>query len=101
MAHLRDPEVAARLRGIRRPGVHDCLCHGAAGIVFCVLRAWVSGDEETGERRRWRCHGRSESARRHGDEPDQTDSLSTAGERNCETVIYGAEVLGRPDGCGG
>ena len=95
---LRDPEAAGMAPASDAPAFMTAWCHGAAGIGLSRLRAWeLSGDEE--------CRREAEVAvattlenLRGGTEMSQTnDSLCHGRGGNCDTLIYGSQVLGRPE----
>ncbi len=95
---LRDPEVSGAAAASDVPAFMTAWCHGAAGLGLSRLRAWeLSGDEE--------CRREAEVAvdttlenLRGGTEMSQTnDSLCHGRGGNCETLIYGSQVLGRPE----
>jgi len=96
---LRDPEVAGSAApATDAPAFMTAWCHGAAGLGLSRLRAWeLSGDEETRQEAEVAVATTLENLR-GGTEMSQTnDCLCHGRGGNCETLIYGAEVLGRPD----
>jgi len=94
---LRDPEASGQPAD-DEPAFMTAWCHGAAGIGLSRLRAWqLAGDDA--------CRREAEVAiattldnLRGGTEMSQTNySLCHGKGGNCETLLYGAELLGRPD----
>ena len=94
---LRDPELSGASRN-DGPSFMNAWCHGAPGIALSRLRSYeilnselCRGEAETGiETTLKNLHGNSEMS--------QTNySLCHGKGGNCETLIYGAQVLGRPD----
>jgi lantibiotic modifying enzyme len=95
---LRDPEASGAAVASGAPAFMTAWCHGAAGIGLSRLRAWaLSGDEET--RREAEVAVATTLANLGGGtEMSQTnDSLCHGRGGNCETLIYGSQVLGRPE----
>jgi lantibiotic modifying enzyme len=94
---LRDPELSGSKQD-QGPSFMNAWCHGAPGIALSRLRSFeilkceiCRGEAETGiETTLKNLHGNSEVS--------QTNySLCHGKGGNCETLIYGARVLGRPD----
>ena len=95
---LRDPEVAGSAAPASdAPAFMTAWCHGAAGIGLSRLRAWdLSGSAESRQEAEIAVATTLENLR-GGTEMSQTnDSLCHGRGGNCETLIYGAEILGRP-----
>lgn len=98
---LRDPEVsgsAPAAAADNAPAFMTAWCHGAAGLGLSRLRAWeLSGDEEIRREAEVAVATTRENLR-GGTEMSQTnDCLCHGRGGNCETLIYGAQVLGRPE----
>jgi lantibiotic biosynthesis protein len=95
---LRDPEASGAAAASDAPAFMTAWCHGAAGIGLSRLRAWeLTGGEETRNEAETAVATTIENLR-GGTEMSQTnDSLCHGRGGNCETLIYGAQVLGRPD----
>jgi hypothetical protein len=94
---LRDPELSGGRRD-QGPSFMNAWCHGAPGITLSRLRSYeilkceiCRGEAETGiETTLKNLHGNSEVS--------QTNySLCHGLGGNCEALIYGSRVLGRPD----
>jgi lantibiotic modifying enzyme len=94
---LRDPEAAGTAAS-DAPAFMTAWCHGAAGIGLSRLRAWeLSGDEQTRKEAEVAVATTLENLR-GGTEMSQTnDSLCHGRGGNCETLIYGSQILGRPE----
>jgi lantibiotic modifying enzyme len=98
---LRDPEVsgtAAASAAPETPAFMTAWCHGAAGLGLSRLRAWeLSGDEEARQEAEVAVATTLENLR-GGTEMSQTnDCLCHGRGGNCETLIYGSQILGRPE----
>jgi len=95
---LRDPEAAGLSTASEAASFMTAWCHGAAGIGLSRLRAWqLSGDEETRKEAEVAVATTLENLR-GGTEMSQTnDSLCHGRGGNCDTLIYGAGILGRPE----
>jgi len=94
---LRDPEISG-MPASEEPAFMTAWCHGAAGIGLSRLRAWeLSGCEE--RRREAEIAIATTLANlRGGTEMSQTnDSLCHGRAGNSETLIYGSQILGRPE----
>ncbi|HEY0512014.1 MAG TPA: lanthionine synthetase LanC family protein [Thermoanaerobaculia bacterium] len=97
---LRDPETSG-LPASDAPAFMTAWCHGAAGVGLSRLRVWEmsggEGDEETRKEAEVAVATTLENLR-GGTEMSQTnDCLCHGRGGNCETLIYGAQVLGRPE----
>lgn len=94
---LRDPELSGMPRG-EGPSFMNAWCHGAPGIALSRLRAYEMLGCEV-------CRREAETAiettitNLYGDrEMSQTNySLCHGLGGNCEALVYGAQVLGRPE----
>jgi lantibiotic modifying enzyme len=96
---LRDPEAAGTAAAAPDvPAFMTAWCHGAAGIGLSRLRAWeLSGDEEFRREAETAVATTLENLR-GGTEMSQTnDCLCHGRGGNCETLIYGSQILGRPE----
>lgn len=96
---LRDPEASGTASAAPdAPAFMTAWCHGAAGIGLSRLRAWeLSGDEEARREAEVAVATTLENLR-GGTEMSQTNnSLCHGRGGNCETLIYGAQILGRPE----
>ncbi len=95
---LRDPEVSGSATVADAPAFMTAWCHGAAGLGLSRLRAWqLTGDEKTRQEAEVAVATTLENLR-GGTEMSQTnDCLCHGRGGNCETLIYGAEILGRPE----
>jgi lantibiotic modifying enzyme len=97
---LRDPEVS----GMSAPGATEApvfmtaWCHGAAGLGLSRLRAWELTGDETYRSEAETAVATTLANLRGGTEMSQTnDSLCHGRTGNSETLIYGAQILGRPE----
>jgi lantibiotic biosynthesis protein len=95
---LRDPEVSGSAPAADAPAFMTAWCHGAAGLGLSRLRAWqLTGEAEARQEAEVAVATTLENLR-GGTEMSQTnDCLCHGRGGNCETLIYGAEVLGRPE----
>ena len=95
---LRDPEASGMASAADVPALMTAWCHGAAGVGLSRLRAWeLSGDEATRKEAETAVATTLDNLR-GGTEMSQTnDSLCHGRGGNCETLIYGSQVLDRPD----
>jgi lantibiotic modifying enzyme len=95
---LREPELSG-LPSSDAPAFMTAWCHGAAGIGLSRLRAWkLFGDEECRSEAEVAVATTLENLRSGASEMSQTNySLCHGKGGNCETLIYGSQILGRPD----
>jgi len=94
---LRDPEISG-MPAADEPAFMTAWCHGAAGIGLSRLRAWeLTGSAESRQEAEIAVATTLQNLR-GGTEMSQTnDSLCHGRAGNCETLIYGSQVLGRPE----
>jgi lantibiotic modifying enzyme len=93
---LRDPAVLGT--GAEEPTCMRGWCHGAGGLALARLRAWqILGDEQLRDEAEIAVET-SRTALEAGPELSQNNySLCHGRGGNAESLLYGAEVLGRPE----
>src|SRR5262249_31941556 len=97
---LRDPEVSG-MSGVGAtdaPAFMTAWCHGAAGLGLARLRAWELTGEDIYQQDAEPAVAPPLANLRGGTEMSQTnDSLCHGRAGNCETLLYGSHLLGRPE----
>jgi lantibiotic modifying enzyme len=94
---LRDPEMSG-IPATDAPAFMTAWCHGAAGLGLARLRAWELTGDTTYRSEAEIAVATTLVNLRGGSEMSQTnDSLCHGRTGNSETLIYGAQILGRPE----
>jgi len=98
---LRDPEASGMSgtgTSTDAPVFMTAWCHGAAGLGLSRLRAWELTGDEVYRNEAETAVATTLANLRGGTEMSQTnDSLCHGRTGNSETLIYGSQILGRPE----